>query len=419
MATVIWRGDAELVAQESRATPDNVQVGDIFTLTCGETTISFTASATTAANVIAGLLALWNASTAPELAEITASDGTTYLKLLADTAGKPFTVTSSATNGGDADTQTLVITTPVAAAGPNCWDTAANWSSGAVPVGDDDIVIEDSDVDILYGLNQTGITADSLTIRASYTGSIGLPLINESGTTDYAEYRPTALIISPDVITIGGGDGDGSPFIAINTEAVTTALTVYSTGSATYESHGALQWVGTSASNTVTVLKGDVGIATHGGEVATVATLTVSYLDSQDSDASVVCGDGVTLTTIVQSGGTLDVSSNITTLTQQGGTCYVGGTATITTASIQAGILEHASSGTVTTLNVGSLGTANFNRSMAARTVTSTNAYAGCTIYDPHKKVTWTNGIDAVQCNPFTDCSINLGPHITVTPSAI
>ena len=419
MGNVLWRGDAEAVAQESRATPANVEIDDIFTLTCGETSVSFTATATTVANVTAGLTALWNASTAPELAEITASDETTYLKLLGDTAGVPFTVTATEADGGGNDTQTHTMSTPTAAAGPNCWDTADNWDTGAIPVDDDDIILEDSDVDILYGLDQSAITADSLAIKRSYTGKIGLPVINESGATDYAEYRETKLKISPDVIDIGEGEGDGSALIKLNAGTITTAMTVYYTASADDENHGAVQFIGTHATNTMTVLRGDVGIATRGGETATVATLTVAYLTNKHSDASVECGSGTTITTVTQTGGTTELASNVTTINLSGGTCKIGGTATVTTAYVDGGTFYHKSTGTMTNLYVSASGSADFSRDMGAKTVTNCYVYTGAAISDPNKVVTWTNGIDAVRCDPFGDVQVRLGSNITVTPSAV
>jgi len=104
------------VAQESRATPGTVEIGDIFDLLVGgEVMATFTATVATVANVTAGLTAAWNDSTHSSAASITASDETTYIKLLGDVKGVAFTVTGSTTDGGGNDTQTLTISTPTAA----------------------------------------------------------------------------------------------------------------------------------------------------------------------------------------------------------------------------------------------------------------------------------------------------------------
>jgi len=74
MATVRWTPQASAVAQESRATPANVEIGDVFTLKIGGVTIAtFTAAAATVANVTAGLAAAWATSSHPYATAITAS----------------------------------------------------------------------------------------------------------------------------------------------------------------------------------------------------------------------------------------------------------------------------------------------------------------------------------------------------------
>ena len=117
MATPIYRGDAEPIAQVVKVQPDKVEEGDVFILIINTKQISYTAKAASVADVVTGLVAAWNASTIPEFAEITASEDTsavveTSLRaatsadsssakrflLTADTAGKPFTVTASTTS---------------------------------------------------------------------------------------------------------------------------------------------------------------------------------------------------------------------------------------------------------------------------------------------------------------------------------
>ena len=102
--TQVW-GD---VAMEIRVTPATVEVGDVFDIiAAGVTIATFTATDATVANVTAGLETTWNASTSDYATYVTATDQTTYLELLGDT-GQGFAVTTSTTDGGGADTQTLV-----------------------------------------------------------------------------------------------------------------------------------------------------------------------------------------------------------------------------------------------------------------------------------------------------------------------
>jgi len=102
MAIFTWRGDAQAVPQVSHATPENVQIGDTFTLTINGKDITVTATAATVANVI-GLFVIEinTVTTIPEWTDITASDGTTHLILTGPDTGEPFTVTGSAADGGN------------------------------------------------------------------------------------------------------------------------------------------------------------------------------------------------------------------------------------------------------------------------------------------------------------------------------
>jgi len=109
----VFRGDAVPVAQVTHVIPANVQVGDIFTLSINGKSISYTAEVGTPADVVSNLVSIWLASTVPEFKEITAaqgtaSDGTSFVILTANTAGIPFEVIASTSN---TTTATLVTVT--------------------------------------------------------------------------------------------------------------------------------------------------------------------------------------------------------------------------------------------------------------------------------------------------------------------
>src|SRR5205809_762219 len=108
MSAPIWYGGTTAVSQVDDFTPANVQISDVFTLTVKDesnttiATVAFTATVATVANVTAGLAAAWAAS-AIALTQATGSDGTTKFTLTAKTAGVPFYVTSTTTDGGGAN----------------------------------------------------------------------------------------------------------------------------------------------------------------------------------------------------------------------------------------------------------------------------------------------------------------------------
>jgi len=100
----------EGIAHVVNVTPANVEEGDVFTILYGGIAIAtFTATAATVKNVVEGLQAAWEANKAshPGPDAITATEDDTKVILTADEAGVPFTVTTSAVDGGGNDTQTL------------------------------------------------------------------------------------------------------------------------------------------------------------------------------------------------------------------------------------------------------------------------------------------------------------------------
>jgi hypothetical protein len=309
----------------------------------------------------------------------------------------------------DRPTSHMSVQTITSPTGPYHWDEAANWSGGAVPVASDDVYFKDSSIDCRYGLDQSSITLSSLHVDSSYTGHIGLPRY----TGDYYEYRDTMLQVSATNVYIGEGDGTGSAMIKLDTGTNQTDVLVQRTATGE-EAEGAFIFAGTHASNVLSVQRGRVGVATEEpGQDTTLATLRIGYVDSQDTDSAVVCGDGVSqLTTINQTGGSLDVGSNLGTLTQRGGESTIRGSATVTTLDAK-GTVYYTSSGTMTTAKIRAGGVLSFDRDARDRTVTSCTLYSGAELSDKFRTVTWTNPIALDGCG-IEDCDLSLGTHVTI-----
>jgi len=403
MANVRWIGGATAVAQVDTFTPGGtIEATDVFILTVtdkadknGRTcVISAAAGGTTPTDVVTALKAAWNASTDPLCTPVTAS-GTATLILTADTAGIPFSVagTTTETGGGAADDQTFVRAATVASAGPSHWDTAANWDSGVVPGGaaSQDVYIENSASDIIYGLDQSGIseTLNSLNIGKSFTGRIGY-----NGATGYSG---TYLVIKASSVNIGQHSGIGSPAgsgrIMIDTTSTASTITIYDTSSSPSDTNKpSCRLKAASASTVINIKKGKVGIAYESGETTTIGTINQSFVSDQSADASVYIGAGVTLTTYTKTGGSAVLGCAATTVTNSIGTLQTIGAGAIATFNITGGIVTSNSVGTITALNVIS-GIADFTGSQSARTVTMPKVGAGGQIkYDP-SIVTMTNKI--------------------------
>ncbi len=328
MATVTWRGTAAKITEKYTETIGGTWADgtDTWTGTINgnDLVVTFgTGAADATTDIATAIVAAWNGATLPanvtvnvvgggaaipEFNEITASVSGSVVTFAHDTPGATFTMTSakSSTSG------TISLSNTVNATGPNDWANADNWVGGSVPTGSDDVII-DEPVSILYGLDQNAVTLASLTIGPRFTSAanIGLPDINANG---YAEYRDKSLRISATALNINTGSGR----VRINLGSVQTAAVVTATGTTLTPGLGAVQLLGTNASNTLRVDGGDVSVAAKPGEVSTIATLT-------QSGGTLVCGDGVTLTNVTKTAGTTTIASSTTTLDSRSGTTYLTG----------------------------------------------------------------------------------------------
>jgi hypothetical protein len=412
MATRVWVAAGGTTPQVDSVTPATVAAGNDFTVTVNGKSVTFRATAGTVANVATGLAAAIAASTEPEFQELTATDNITNVLITGPTDGTPFTLTASAAvgTGGGAPTNTRAAVT--APASPNFWSVAANWSGGTVPVSTDDVRFDGtSTVDCKYGLDQNAVTLASLSVSPDYTGSIGLPARNDSG---YQEYRDSYLKIGATAVTIGGAESGGSGRIKLNTGTVQTSVAVLSTGTSGAEP-SAFMFKGTHASNTVNVGAGSVGLAALAGEVATVATLRVGAGGGQGTP-DVVGGSGLTLTTLIQDGGSVTLNAGLTTATLIDGilTVMAGG---ITTANVDGGTFYYEGVGTIGTLNVSAGGTADFTRDPRTRTVTNCTVNTGAKLVNTFMTAAFTNPVTLNRC-ALSDVEIDFGTHLSLTVAA-
>jgi len=364
MANRYWIGGAAAVAQVKTFTPGGtIEVGDIFNLIVvgerGETvTISFAATAATAANVAAGLIAAWNASTNPLCTPVTAS-GTATVILTADTAGVPFYVTCTTTEagGGAADDQTFTAVATVANSGPSDINTAANWSDGVIPgASAGDVVYLDGAI-ILYGLDQLSI-ANAIVLHATASqaganGSTGVP-------PTYLKYKLTEADINENA-------GPGTPAYKspFNLDSGTTSavIRVHDSGVNSLSTEPSINLLANNAATKIYIFKGKVGVAVHPGETATVSE--INWMGG-----NVYIGSGVTVATLKHKAGDSAVNCAATTIVQDGGTLQTNGSGAIGTLTTNGGTATLNSSGTITNLNADG-GHADFTKSMTPRTVTN------------------------------------------------
>lgn len=419
MATRRWLSGAAAVSGVTSSTFGGTWlVGETVTLTIGENIVVVTGASTVIATIIDGIvtaLTALNSSVYPEFAEQTYSRSSSALLMTAVTAGVPFTATVTTNSASGTIGAASVVTS---SAGPNDWSTAANWSGATVPVAADTVVIEDGSQPILYGLNQSAVTLAELDIPANYTGTIGLPTTNSNGAASYAEYRDTYLRVSATVLNIGVGTGTGSGRIRIDVGSVACTASVYLTGSALDNNTESLQWKGTHANNVLNVTgNSQIGVATYGSELATLATLRMS------GSAAVRCGSGVTLGTILNNGGTLIINSAVGTSlthTEQGGITTINGSGAVAQLTVRGGNAVYNTSGTLggNTI-VSNTGVLDFSQDQRPKTVTNPILKYGdvCQVLDPNF-VCNSGGNFIVTCTECTIAGLNLGTNVKITRAA-
>lgn len=347
MPTNILRGDAPAQAKVYHLTPANVEIGDIFTVTINGKSVSYTAAAATATDVINGLVAAINASTIPEFGEITAaavdsdSDGVSdYLTVTASTAGVEVVLTTSTTNSSGGNVS--VVETVAGVEGVNerqKIELIGSYSGGTFTITWDAGSGDETTGNIAHNASAATIQAalEALTTPTAgdfvVTGSAGGPwYVTFQGT--YAETNVNLMSVDGTNLT-GGGSVDvetTTPGAASSNEVQyllvqelpsqtisgtytltfdgeTTSSLAYDASAATIQS--ALEALGTIGSGNISVTGGQ-GVPWAGGDfddnwyftlefIGALAGTNVSTITADDSGLTVGSGQ-VTVTALLTGG---------------------------------------------------------------------------------------------------------------------
>lgn len=445
MATKTWIGAAADVAQVTTLEVTGTwAASDSLTITVGNRDLTIVSGSSVNQNIADEIvLALtgssrreatsgftwsaagWEYGEFLEIVSVDDAAGSSTTVTLQGPPGVPLTIAKSVTTAGSGD---ITLTTTQAATGKHFFDNADNWDTGTVPADNDDIVFESSDVDCKYGF-PASLDPDTITIKASFTGWLGLPITNRSTSKPYREYRTRFLTLDNDTasgagaIEIGEGKGAGSSLINIDWAGKSTLLVleVLKSGpqSPAFPDYP-VNIKGSGSSIGAFLLSGIVAIAP---EVADAANLIALQTAGGLADApTFVIGPSVggTITLVEQHGGRIEnhAALTITTLRNLAGTwAQIDSSPTVTTANIY-GRLELISGFSATNLNVGVTGTIDATKANSASTYTNTIIASGATILDPNQGLTFTNGIDLYQCG-LADVTLDWGPHRTLSISAI
>lgn len=414
MATAVWEPKAGAVAQVDTVTIANTWAqGDTISATINDKTLTVTiGTLVTTDQVATTFKQAWegetltdtSATVVPETggkgfaehAEITATVSSSVVSLTGP-RGAPFVLSVTEVTAGSGTATEATATT---ATGPNHYDDAANWSTGAVPQTSDDVVIGNTDVSILWGLNASSTLLTSFTIQQGYRGTIGLPRISDGGYTEYRETNGNNvgyLRIQTPILNIGDGDGQGSGRIKVDVGSTTSAtINILNSGSSLEFDLPAIQLLIGHGSSKVAQNAGDVGIALGPGETSTFSVLIVG------ANARCRCGKAATFGTFVATDATVILGKSPTgASTQRGGEVHIESTAVGNASSytLVRGTMRYDGNSTsgddFTTLNLGggsALATLDLsgNANFGAMSVTNLNVSRNARILDPRQQLLTT-----------------------------
>lgn len=394
MATKYYTGRAVAVAQVDTVEITAFDAATTYKLTVNGITVS-AVGVTDVAATAAALVTAWNDSTHAYFTGVTAAqtgaspDDT--ISLTADTAGVPFTATSSVAGG----TGTIgSVTSSTASSGPNHLDDATNYSDGSLPGNDDTVIFSGISTNVLFGLAQLTATGLIIKIEQSFTGKIGLPF--DSFVTDGSdnsdstaeEYRAQYMELDWAELEIGQNLGPSSPAGSTrlklhNDRASASTTRIINTHTSGESSKPAVRMLLDDDDAEVFIQAAPGGFclaADEPGETSNVKTISIS---DTTSASRVFIGSGVTFKasggSYTQSGGdnTLESAGTIETVDVRGGTLTTFGDYLITTLNISGGTVNsnNASSAsppvsiTTVNLNGGELNGQGFSESRTWSTV--------------------------------------------------
>lgn len=358
---------------------------------------------------------------------ITATVSGSTVTLTHNIPGRPVTMTVTETTAGNG---TSVETHTTSATGPNHADNEDNWTADDTPDDGDDMVMDEGDVGIWYGLTFAAAMA-SITITKGYTGTIGLPRTNrDNPALPFDEYLGQYLTFSDQasqsttLVTIGEGDGSGSGRIKLDLgDCDVQIIDIVDSGPRAEDAVPSVLLQGTDTATILNVQRGDVGVAFFEGESGHLAQLNVGFIEDQDDDSTVVIGNDCDLANaaIVITGGESSIASatGSGTIVLHGGTLSVHGATAHASIISDEGTVFYQSSGTLTTAIFGPGSALDMRRDDSSRTVTNMTLHAGAAVYDPFDTVTWTNGIDHVRCAPEDLVAFDVPKNKTWTPTSI
>ena len=247
------------------------------------------------------------------------------------------------------------------------WNTALNWSEGAVPIAGDDVYFVSGSQDVTTAPSSS-VNLGSINVGTKYTGSTTANIITDATTIDYAN-KQGAMVFEGTYPTVNvQATSIDSPAITLENSSVTTLRVTGGQGTVLIKDD-----------TTVTGAIDIIGATSIRIEIE--ASATVSGADITMDDGRVVTYEEVD--TVTMFGGTCEFvnATGITnTVTMYEGTCRYKptGSATLTTLTMYGGYFDLRGC------------------NAPSHTITNATAYSGAIIDERNglSNTVWTNAID-------------------------
>lgn len=241
---------------------------------------------------------------------------------------------------------------------PLSFETSANWSSGSVPSGGDDVIFTPRYNNACTLNCDQGTTAfGDVVVEAGFTAQIGSVTEPLKSIPERFEYR-------------GGG--------TIHIDIGAAAIPVVIQNSGSYASGKAGVNIIGSGISVLTISGGSCAVAFGAGDSATVTTARVS------GNGRLIVGKNTTLTNLDVTGGSCNLRAGAATVKVYGGKLVIDEVAAISSKlTAYAGTLILNGSGTIADLLLDGSATVDFTKNGVARTVSTVQNLGGEIIRDP------------------------------------
>lgn len=402
MAVITWLG---LQPKTRKVMPwtCNAAAGT-YNLTHNLKVISFTYVSGTAADVVAELVAAWQASAEPEWQELEVSANGNDVVVTGPDTGAPFTVTASVTGSA-----TMTAGTVINPTSPNDIGDNANYSGTLA--NSDTLVIPAGSADMLWNLEDKASLTGLTVIREPGGPVIGLP---DWRATNYREYRPTRLKLKATTLKLSTTAQDAAGSVRVFVNAVASAMIINGDGQGGNAALGqeVVEIVGANSTSSLYVNGSSVAVATATGTTATIPTI-------EAENSTVNLGSGCTLTAVELNGCTAAVAANWggSLVTDADTTLTVTGTATGTTPQFNSGTVNWNGTGNIDTAILGPGVVLDLTGGAGAVAVTTQISKSeGAVINDPGSRLAVPYD---VVCDRSPVEGLNLGRHRRVTVNVV